>query len=293
MFQHGDTRSTPVQSENGLLEQLSRHVVVGLAGTSAPLGPVLLALDLVEAGKGFLDVLMVVEDPATAVLPFGRSLAIASWAWGEKDLRRKRMNELIRKVTKAISEREVVATACQARGSLAGRMEAAAYSASLLVLHRLGPDLGGTDLMVTAARRLLRRCRLPLLAAPLTYNTPSRVVVALGDEQMADPQLLSTGAALATGLALPLTVYSVGDEVTRAQIKHAARRELQTLGMEASFRGRRGQRAELIADQADPNVLLLMGTGNGGLKERAKGSITEKVLRHARGPLLLVRRIPR
>ena len=55
-----------------------------------------------------------------------------------------------------------------------------------------------------------------------------------------------------------------------------------------TFRGREGRPAELITDQATPDPLLVMGVSDGGLKQLAPGSVTEKVLRQAHGPLLQI-----
>ena len=289
MLQHDDTGRPCDTPPSGSMAQLCRHVVVGVAGANPPLAPVLLALDLTEAAGGSLDVLMIEDGSPSVVLPFGRSLAVASWVRGEKELRRRRIHDLLRQVVQAASAREVVVTASRAQGSMVQCLEDAAYPASLLVLHRLGQAPGKDDPLLAATGRLVRRTHLPVLAAPDVYRALARVVVALGEgAAIVNSQLLATGAALSAGLSLPLTVYSVGDALTRARVERAVRQELGPGGVRATFRGRHGRPAELIADQAVPNTLLVMGINDGGKRHLALGSVTEKVLQRARGPLLVV-----
>ena len=285
MLQQDDTGRTHDQPGTG---HLCRHVVVGLGGANPPLAPVLLALDLTEAAGGSLDVLLVEDGSPSAVLPFGRSLAVASWVRGEKDLRRRRTHDLLRQVVKAASAREVVVTASRAPGSMVQRLEDAAYPASMLVVHRLGQAPGKDDPLLAAAGRLVKRTHLPVLAAPHVYRAPVRVVVALGERAAAYPTLLATGASLAAGLVMPLTVYTVGDSLARARVERRVTAELRGSKLRINFRGKQGRPAELIAEQAVPNTLLVMGVNDGGKRQLALGSVTERVLQRARGPLLVV-----
>ena len=283
MLHHENPGSISNQPAGSLLAQLSRHVVVGLDGPNAPLAPVLLALDIAEAGQGSLDVLLRVDDPATLVLPFGRRLALASWIVGEGSLRRRRAHDTMRAVVKAASAREVLVTARPVKGALVERLEEAALPASLLVLHRREQD----DPLVAVMARLIRRTHLPVLAAPQGQQTLQRVVVAL-DRDLVAGAALQVGAALATGLGLPFTVYTVGDAAARARVERLIRPELRAAGVKARFRGRLGQPAELIAQQALPNSILVMGAYQGRTRPLALGGVTETVLRRSHGPLLLV-----
>ena len=287
MLQHDDTGRPHHNRPSGSIAQLCRHVVVGVAGANPPMAPVLLALDLTETAGGSLDVLIVEDDSPEAVLPFGHSLAVASWVRSKREQRRRRIHDLLKQVVKVASTRDVVVTASRASGPTVQCLEAAAYPASMLVMHRLGQSK--EDPLLAATGRLVRRTHLPVLAAPHVHCAPARVVVALGERTAAvNPQPLVIGAALSAGLSLPLTVYTVGDALTRTRVERAVRRELEPGGVRATFLGRQGRPAELITDQALPDTLLVMGINDGGKRYLALGSVTEKVLQRAHGPLFVV-----
>lgn len=85
------------------------------------------------------------------------------------------------------------------------------------------------------------------------------------------------------------TVRDMQHERARGYLADQAER-LQRTGIEATTVVRIGAPAEVIIEMSDPNTLIAMAThGYSGVRRWALGSIADKVLHAATGPVLLVR----
>jgi nucleotide-binding universal stress UspA family protein len=218
---------------------------------------------------------------------------------------------------------EVVLVEGRADRAIRSRVEAS--GADLVVMATHGRGALERAWLGSVADRLVRELHMPiLLVRPLEgervdLSVPialDRMVVTLDGSKLAEG-VLDTALELAEALGLPLVlkrVIGVRMDLESPYIPHAAhayheqveqerteaREYLTQLAEDLRSRGAtiaaldvdQGPAARTILDTLDPDGrdLLAMGThGRGGLRRMILGSVSDKVVRAAVGPVLLVR----
>ncbi len=134
--------------------------------------------------------------------------------------------------------------------------------ADLLTMGRWGEHaLWATGLLGSAVEAVVRKVGKPVLVASGPYLEPRRVVAAYDGSPFATKAL------------------ALAEEVAKA-----LGRKLETLRVE------RGDPAIEIAGEATADTITFMGAyGHSPLRELVLGSVTEQVMRMARGPVVLCR----
>jgi nucleotide-binding universal stress UspA family protein len=218
---------------------------------------------------------------------------------------------------------EVVLVEGRADHAIRARVEAS--GADLVVMATHGRGALERAWLGSVADRLVRELRMPILlvrpiegervdlSVPIALN---RMVVTLDGSKLAEG-VLDTALELAEALGLPMVlkrVIGVRMDLESPYIPHAAhayheqvererkeaREYLAQLAEDLRSRGAtiaaldvdQGPAARTILDTLDPDGrdLLAMAThGRGGLRRMILGSVSDKVVRAAVGPVLLVR----
>jgi nucleotide-binding universal stress UspA family protein len=200
-----------------------------------------------------------------------------------------------------------------------------ASGADLVVMATHGRGALERAWLGSVADRLVRDLHMPILLVrpvegePVDLSSPvtlDRMVVTLDGSELAE-SVLDPALELAEALGLPVVlkrVIGVRMDLESPYIPHAAhayheqveqerteaREYLAQVGEEASRRGAKvaaldvdqGPAARTILDtiDADGRDVLAMAThGRGGLRRMLLGSVSDKVVRAATGPVLLVR----
>lgn len=207
--------------------------------------------------------------------------------------------------------------------AIRSRVEETGVDLVVMATHGRGPMERAW--LGSVADRLVRDLRVPLLLVrpvpgeEVDLSVPvslKRVVVALDGSELAEAVLDSAlGLAAALGLPIALTrVIGVRVDLESPYIPHAAqayreqveaerveaREYLARIGEELRGRGatigavevHQGPAARTILDTVDPDggdVVAMATHGRGGLRRMLLGSVSDKVVRAAVGPVLLVR----
>ena len=267
------------------------RLLVATGGSEPSLSALRFALYLARASSSHVEAL-IAEDillPPAALLAHGDSLvrlmrqteSLAAHAWDETERRVRR-----------IADEHGVSIAIRRRtGRVADVVTAAGQNASLIILGRRGCREEHGGLLGSNTEIIARRTEKPVLLAPDEFRVPHRVVVAYGGKEMG-AHALEMGIALADTLKLPLTILTVaGDTRRRDEVWDRAQRVQPALSGRAAFEHDDGDVAPTILRRATAETLLIMGAyGHSRLYRMVLGSVTEQVMRAARGPLLLSRK---
>lgn len=203
------------------------------------------------------------------------------------------------------------------------RVESSGADLVVMATHGRGPVERAW--LGSVADHLVRALRVPvLLVRPVNAQptdltvppTPRRVVVSLDGSKLAETAL-EPAADLATALGLPMVLLRVIGghmELGSAYIPHAAKEHKEQLEEEraeataylrtvaddlaghdvtlADVEVVAGSAAHAILDSVNPeggDVIAMATHGRGGLRRLVLGSVTDKVVRAATGPVLVVR----
>jgi nucleotide-binding universal stress UspA family protein len=128
------------------------------------------------------------------------------------------------------------------------------------------------------------------MISPLAYALPERVLVGYDGSKLS-LRALHVAADLAEGLELPAVVASVDDDLEAAdRLASEGAEYLVTRGISVQTHASKGDPAARLSElQEASDILALGGFGRGPVREFLLGSTTEYLLRHALGPVLLVR----
>jgi nucleotide-binding universal stress UspA family protein len=234
------------------------------------------------------------------------------------------LNDIARRLREgAGAEAEVTLLDGRADQAIMDRVEAS--GADLVVMATHGRGAMERAWLGSVADHLVRALRVPVLLvrptddqpAGLTVSpTPNRVVVSLDGSELAEAAL-EPAADLATALGVPLVLLrAVGGhmELGSAYIPHAAQEHKEHMEEEraeataylrtvadrlaghdatiADVEVVAGSAVHAILDSVDPaggDVIAMATHGRGGLRRLVLGSVTDKVVRGATGPVLVVR----
>ena len=267
------------------------RMLVATGGSEPSLSALRLALHLARDASSQVEAL-IVEDvyfPPGALFARGDSLAqlmrqaesLAAYAW----------NETERRIKQIADEHGASIAIRRESGRVADVLVGASQAASLILLGRRGCRPGDGGQLGSNAELVVRRIEKPVLLAPVKFRTPQRVLVAYGGKDMG-ALALQTAVIIADALELPLSVLTVEhDEQRREEIQQRAKRHQPELADRASFEHDTGEPAAAILRRAVPDTLVVMGAyGHSRLYRVVLGSVTEQVMRAARGPLLLSRK---
>jgi nucleotide-binding universal stress UspA family protein len=210
-------------------------------------------------------------------------------------------------------------------GDPAEQIIAASEDADLIIMTTQGRGAAGRALFGSVADRVSRHARTPTLlvrgAAQAALPGIGRIIVPLDGSTLAE-HALPLAATLATDLSLPLHLVRVvlpdqtfeemvpgrlsedADSMTsealepyqdRLVSESAAYLEgiadpLRARGLAVQTNVPVGSVASALIDEHRPDDLVVMTThGRGGLERWLLGSVAEKLVRSAKGPVLLVR----
>ncbi len=166
-----------------------------------------------------------------------------------------------------------------------------ARDADLLTMGRWGEHaLWSTGLLGSAVECVVRKVQKPVLVASGPYE-PARRVLAAYDGSAHARRALGLAIEVARLLERPLAVLSVGDDPARRAATIAeAEAACREAGVSCEAISNRGDAAAEIASEATPDTLVFMGAyGHSPMRELVLGSVTEQVMRRARGPVVLCR----
>ncbi len=173
----------------------------------------------------------------------------------------------------------------------------AAARADLVAMGRWGDHaLWATGLLGSAVECVVRKVQRPVLVCSGTHEPARRVLVAHDGSERARSALF-LGAAVASACGLPLALLHVEGRDAGAADRATAILRGAAADLEAHFPGlaredllHGGVPAPEIAAEADPRTLTFMGAyGHSPMRELILGSVTEEVMRRARGPVVLCR----
>lgn len=172
--------------------------------------------------------------------------------------------------------------------------------ADLLIMGRRGRRGLARMMVGDATGRICGTARCSVLVAPRAAQMPcSRILVATDGSRYSDAAAHAAGR-LARLCELPLTVVSATlpshSEARKAEAHEAAQRTLQAYlddGLQAEARVDAAERPEAAIVQAAETTgadLIVVGShGRSGLQRVLLGSVSERVIGAAQGPVLVVR----
>ena len=161
----------------------------------------------------------------------------------------------------------------------------------LLVLGRAGEGSGHEPTGIGSnAGRLVRTAEVPVMVSPLAYTLPERVLVGYDGSKLS-LRALHVAADLAVGLELPAVVASMDDDLEAAdRLASEGAEYLVNRGISVQTNASKGDPAARLSELQEASDILTLGSfGRGTVREFLLGSTTEYLLRHALGPVLLVR----
>lgn len=163
--------------------------------------------------------------------------------------------------------------------------------ADLLTMGRWGEHaLWATGLLGSAVECVVRKVARPVLVASGPYEPPRRTLVAYDGSPQAEKAL---AFAIDAGRALGerLTVLVVGGEKSaREALLDRAEAAARAGGLACERLSNEGDPVAEIASEAGPETLVCMGAfGHSPMRELVLGSVTEQIMRMARGPVVLCR----
>ena len=205
-----------------------------------------------------------------------------------------------------------------AHGDPAEEIVRAAAEVDLIVMTSRGLGAGGRLVFGSVADRVARHAPVPTLIVrtgddPVDPTPCARIVVPLDGSETAERALpVASELALLTGspihciavaevdgvngsvtAALPAGVYDAGLEAALSLAEacvRAASSRLRSAGIQASDEVRRGPvRSELIAALRPGDLVVMTTHGHGRALRWTVGTVAERVLQRAPGPVLLVR----
>ena len=156
-------------------------------------------------------------------------------------------------------------------------------------LRRAGPG--------STADRVLHLSRAPVLLVPSASvgQRQERLVVGLDGSARAEA-VLAPAADVARGLGLPLVLLHVLPPAAPERSRQAAETYLREIGDRLTAEGlpatvavREGDPAEVLAAEDGRAVVALASHGRTGLSRLLLGSVTERVVDRAAGPVLVAR----
>lgn len=167
-----------------------------------------------------------------------------------------------------------------------------AREADLLTMGRWGEHaLWSTGLLGSAVECVVRKVQKPVLVASGPYAPARRALVAFDGSPHAR-KALALAAEIAGRLDdRTLTLLAVGDDAARREtLLDEADEIARAAGLGARRLSNAGDPAAEIASEADPETIVFMGAyGHSPMRELVLGSVTEHVMRKARGPVVLCR----
>ena len=269
-------------------ERLLERILVGVGGSGPSLSALRYALHLARASSGSVATLIVEELrlPGAAALGDGEvSRHLAEEAQAAMRARWDEAERSIEELGRGFGHPIEIRREC---GRVVDCIVAGAETASLLVVGKRGCRDEHGGLLGSNTELILRRTHKPVLLTPVAYQPPDGVLVAYGGSTPGRA-ILGIALELSRSLDLPLCVLTIEEnERRRAALWDEARRRHPELEATASFEAAGGDAAAAILRRKQRRTLLVMGAyGHPRLYRMVLGSVTEEVMRAARGPVLL------
>jgi nucleotide-binding universal stress UspA family protein len=164
-------------------------------------------------------------------------------------------------------------------------------AADLLTMGRWGEHaLWSTGLLGSAVECVVRKVARPVLVASGPAAELRRALVAYDGSPHAR-KALAFGIDLARVLGKKLTLLTVGEDAAlRAAALDEAEGEARRGGVACERLSNAGDPVAEIASEADPETIVILGAfGHSPMRELVLGSVTEQIMRLAKGPVVLCR----
>lgn len=269
-------------------QRILTRILAAVGGSEASLSALAYALDLAQAVGEIPEVLIVEEKLITPEMVLARGEALGRLA-----------DRLAAAVEMSVDETEDLVRAHATRhgwsveiarstGRVGDCVVAAAQNASLLVLGHQGHRVNRSGLLGSNTESIVRRTHRPLLITPNGHRRVRRVLAAYSGKDLGE-LALAKGCEIAVALDVPLDVLTIAQTPEDgAAIQEQARQALGSSGPAATFSLQNGDPASGIIARCTSETLVAMGAyGHARLYPMVLGSVTEQVLRFARGPVLL------
>ncbi len=246
------------------------------------------ALDFVEGGGGELTVLIHTQSVASMGLPFSVEDMVVGYGDGWVDPIERAADRTGQRVRRLVRRRGARANVRRDIGYLGGCIRRKAKDSSLVVISQ--GRRGGLRPWApwSSAARAAKHISKPLLIAPEEYWQLRRVRVAYDGTDMGQ-HALELGRQFARGLCVPLEVLTISKQPEEGeQVLGKARELLGGDASDTSFVQRSGKPSDVLITQSWSSTLLVMGSCvHSRLHRIVFGSVTDDVLRHGDGPVLI------
>jgi nucleotide-binding universal stress UspA family protein len=268
-----------------------QNVLVGVGGSERSFTALLYAVSLARAGRGTLEAVIIEEQRFSNSMSVATALTLQQLIDVSESLARQWAGDVARRVRRVASERGMPVKVTRIQGRVTDGILNAAQRASVVVLGKRGHQAETGNLLGPNTELIVRGTHKPVLLTPDHHVKPKRILLAYAGKVLG-PLLLATGVAMAGLFKAPLEILTVADQPARlGRLQEQARLELSNINPNAgsiSFHSDSGDPATAIARQTGIETLLVMGAyGHSRLYRMTLGSVTEQVIRQAKGPVLL------
>jgi nucleotide-binding universal stress UspA family protein len=260
--------------------------LVAVSGQDAALYPVHYALDLAVVSDEPVEVLIVQEVAASPELAWARGQALGHGAARMVRAAWEASKQTEHQIHKLANDRFLQARFTHRIGRIGDWVERAAEQASCIIVARSASGVGGP--LRTDVESVVRRTHKPVLLVPPRYRPLRRILVGYAGKELGETAL-KTASGLAVALDLPLEVVTVASHRYECYpIQEQAEHVLKHSPTDVSFTGVPGNPADALVERTGADRILVMGaSGHSCLYRLILGSVTERVIRNASGPVLV------
>lgn len=211
-----------------------------------------------------------------------------------KHLLKEKGERVLKKCIEMVQAENITFTASQLEGSPVEIISSQANIVDMIVLGARGEfaKWGRSKLMGATVEAISRECSKPLFISPKDYK-PFKQILVPYDGSIHSNKALSYAGYFAANFDAKPTLFTVSSNAESANaILNEGEKYLEAFDIPVRKKSRRGNPDEEILNfsQEEEMDLIIMGAyGNSRIKEAILGSTTERVMRNANIPLLLVK----
>ncbi len=273
-------------------ENMFSSIVVGVGGSESSFSALRYAFDLADSVQGHVEVIIVEEMIPPNVLAVSSGAAFAGFVEQAQAAASLLAEQTERTVRAIARKRDSDFDVLMEQGRVAECLATASESATLVCLGKHGHGESHGGLLGSNAEKLVRRIRSPVFISPAEHGHIEEIIVAYAAKEPGSMNL-RIGQRLQRSLKCPLVVFTAQkSEAACKEILEAARGELGDERADTRFESNVGNAAKAIVRRTSSRSLLVMGAyGRSRLYHMILGSVTEEVIRTARGPVMLTRKL--
>ncbi len=273
-------------------EDIFDDIVVGVGGSESSYSALRYAFDFADSVQGRVTAVIVEETIPPSVLAVSSGAAFAGFIDRAQDaasLLAEQTEDMVRKIALTIdSDFEVRLE----QGRVAECLARASESATLVCLGKHGHGESHGGLLGSNAEQAVRRIRSPVFISPPEHGRVDEIIVAYAAKEPGRMNL-RVGRWLQRTFKRPLVVFTAQkSDGACKQMLEAARNDLGDDLNDIRFESDLSNAASAIVHRTSNRSLLVMGAyGRSRLYHMVLGSVTEEVIRAARGPVMLTRKL--